>query len=102
MNLPGKIAIIGSGNIGTAIYKGILRSGKYRESDFTLTRRRLDKLEELGKQGAKISSDNLEAAKMADLIILTVLPKQLFTILEEIAPALDSSKMIVSVVTAYS
>lgn len=59
-------------------------------------------MEELGKQGAKISSDNLEAAKMADLIILTVLPKQLFTILEEITPALDSTKMIVSVVTAYS
>jgi pyrroline-5-carboxylate reductase len=102
MNLPGKIAIIGSGNIGTAIYKGLVKSGQYKPSDFILTRRRTELLKPYESKGAEISSNNAEAVKKADLIILTVLPKQLFTILDEITAFLDSSKTLVSVVTAYS
>ncbi len=102
MKIPKKICIIGSGNIGTAIYKGFVISGKYKPSDFTLTRRRLEKIDSYKEEGANVSSNNLEAVKNADLIFLTVLPKQLFSILEEIAPALDPSKIVISVVTAYS
>jgi len=97
-----KITIIGSGNIGTAIYKGIISSGSYIPSDFTLTRRRIELLEEYKVAGVNVTTDNVAAVKASDLIILTVLPKQLLYILDEIKPALGSSKTIVSVVTAYT
>ncbi|MGC9341496.1 MAG: pyrroline-5-carboxylate reductase [Bacteroidales bacterium] len=97
-----KISIIGSGNIGTAIYKGIISSGKYQPSDFILTRRRIELLDLYKSSGVKVTNDNLSAVQESDVIILTVLPKQLFTVLDEIAPGLDGSKTIVSVVTAYS
>lgn len=102
MNSAKKICIIGSGNIGTAIYKGIISSGKYQPSDFILTRRRIELLDLYKSSGTKVSNDNLSAAREADIIILTVLPKQLFNVLDEIKAALDNSKIIVSVVTAYS
>lgn len=102
MNSSYKISIIGSGNIGTAIYKGILNSNDYRPENFTLTRRRIDLLGEYKDQGAKVTSDNREAAENADLIILTVLPKQLMKVLKEISPVLSSSTTLVSVVTAHS
>jgi pyrroline-5-carboxylate reductase len=102
MSTAKKICIIGSGNIGTAIYKGIISSGKYQSSDFILTRRRIELLDIYKSSGVKITNDNLSAAKESDIIILTVLPNQLFTVLDEITPALDESKTIVSVVTAYS
>lgn len=102
MNLPKKIAIIGSGNIGTAIYEGIKKTGEYKPSDFTLTRRRLEMIDVNKEEGVNITRDNIAAVKSSDLIILTVLPKQLFNILDEIAPVLDSSKILVSVVTAYT
>ncbi len=102
MDTSAKIAIIGSGNIGTAIYKGILNSNDYHPGNFTLTRRRIDLLEEYRNQGVNITTDNREAAKNSDIIILTVLPKQLMKVLDEISAVLDSSKTLVSVVTAYS
>lgn len=102
MNSPKKICIIGSGNIGTAIYKGILGSGKYSPSDFILTRRRIELLNSYKSDGAKVTNNNLEAVKEANLILLTVLPNQLFTVLEEITPSLNESRILISVVTAYS
>ena len=101
MNLNKKIAIIGAGNIGQAIYRGMTASG-VDQSNFFLTRRRVEFLEECAKKGAQISASNPDAAKKADIIILTVLPKQLKGILEEIKSVLSSEKIIVSVVTAYS
>jgi pyrroline-5-carboxylate reductase len=97
-----KISIIGSGNIGTAIYKGLTRSGKIESSCFTLTRRRAELLDEFRNAGVNVTSDNLRAAHESDMIVLTVLPSQLMNVLDEITPALDSSKVLVSVVTAYS
>lgn len=96
-----KIAIIGSGNIGTALFRGMSSKG-VSSSLFFLTRRRLDRLSEHAKEGGKISSDNKQAVKESDIIILTVLPSQLMAILEEIKGSLDKSKILVSVVTAYS
>ncbi|MFW5644593.1 MAG: pyrroline-5-carboxylate reductase [Bacteroidota bacterium] len=101
MNIK-NIAVIGSGNIGTAIYRGIINSGKYKPSDFTLTRRRLEMIDLFKNDGVRVTNDNITAVKSSDLIILTVLPKQLLSILDEISPVLDSSKILVSVVTAYS
>lgn len=101
MKLDKKIAIIGSGNIGTALYKGMVSNGQ-ASSAFTLTRRRLDRLDEMKEEGANVTSDNISAVKNSDIIILTVLPKQLLSVLNEVKGALDSSKILVSVVTAYS
>ena len=97
-----KISILGSGNIGTAIYKGLTQSGELKPSDFILTRRRVELLEEYKQAGVQVTSDNLLAARQSDMILLTVLPSQLMKVLDEITPALDNSKVLVSVVTAYS
>lgn len=101
MKYNNKIAIIGSGNIGTAIYQGMINKDLNPEQ-FFLTRRRKDFLSSYEKEGANTGSDNNEAAKNADVIIITVLPKQLKSVLSEIKDSLDSSKVVVSVVTAYS
>ncbi len=101
MNHNHKIAIIGSGNIGTAIYQGMIKKDM-NPPQFFLTRRRKNFLSSYEKEGAIIGSDNAEATKKSDIIILTVLPKQLKSVLAEIKDNLDSSKVLVSVVTAYS
>lgn len=97
-----KISIIGSGNIGTAIYRGVVSSGQFNASDFILTRRRTELLADAVKEGASVSNDNKKAVSEADIVILTVLPKQLMPVLEEISPFLNSDKLLISVVTAYS
>lgn len=98
-----KLAVIGGGNIGSAIVKGLLRSDKFRPDDIYLTRRNLNKLDELNGTGINISNDNIKAIRSSELILIAVLPSQLMKLLEEIAHELDPKKhIIVSIVTAFS
>lgn len=96
-----KIAILGGGNIGSAIFKGLTEYGGISPSLFNVTRRRKEYLSSFESAGALTGTDNLEAASLSDIIFLTILPKQLEKVLSEIKPVLSSEKILVSVVTAY-
>ena len=67
-----KIAVIGGGNLGSAIAFGLIKSKQIGPSAITVTRRRLNLLEKLQEQGVVVTSDNVEAAKNADIIILAI------------------------------
>jgi pyrroline-5-carboxylate reductase len=99
----GRIAILGAGNIGLAIARGILRSGKYQPADITLTRRRLHLLSEMADSGVTISSDNAKAVSLSDLIIISVEPQQIDGLMSEIKPVLDRNRhTIISIVTGVT
>ncbi len=102
MGYEKKIAIIGGGNIGTAILKGFLSSGKMKGSSFVITRRNISQLAVFKEEGVKVSTDNVSAVASSDIIILAVLPRQLGAVVKEIEPVLDSHKVLVSVVTAFT
>ena len=98
-----KIAVIGGGNIGCAIVRGILRSEIIPASNIYLTRRKLNMLDEFKETGIHVGSDNLEAVKSAEIIIISVLPSQLLSLLDSLAPQLKPEKhILVSVVSAFS
>ncbi len=87
-----KIAILGTGNLGTAIAKGIINSDLKVESLY-LTKRNVNELAALKtKESIKISSNNIEAVKHSDIIIISVQPKQLQIVLDQIKSVLDASK----------
>lgn len=90
-----KIAIIGCGNLGTSIASGLLMRGDFDPKNLTLTKRNKASLAEFEAQGVKVHSDNLLAAKDADLILLGVKPYNVSSILKEIKPALDPSKQVI-------
>jgi pyrroline-5-carboxylate reductase len=97
---PTKIAIIGAGNIGTLIARGLVESGQFQAGNITLTRRRTQLLEEMKTQGFVISSDNCAAVRDAEVILISVEPQQLNKVLQEISPALATGKhLLISVVT---
>lgn len=98
-----KIAILGCGNIGSAIANGLVNSGLYKSSQLFLTRKSEELLSEFTDKGFNTSSNNLEAVKESDIIIVAVTPQQLNGLLEEIDNYLDESKhIILSVVTGVS
>ena len=68
-----KIAIIGSGNIGLSLAKGLVKGNYCQAGQVTLTRRNAKYLAEYADQGFETSSDNVEAAKSASIVILAVL-----------------------------
>ena len=71
-----KIAIIGTGNLGLSIAKGILNSNG--ATTMYLTKRNLSEIQNFEKYGnVTITSDNREAVKNSDILILAVQPSQL-------------------------
>ncbi len=95
-----KIAIIGTGNIGSAIAEGLLDSKVITANKLTLTKRRINKLSKFSERGVKTISDNIMAVKNSTIIILAVTPQKLDSILDEIRDTLNSKKhIILSVIT---
>ena len=59
-----KIAIIGAGNLGTSLVIGLVDSGSYTLSNFTLTRRSVSKLDDLKQKGFNVTANNNEAVQV--------------------------------------
>lgn len=94
-----RIAIIGGGNLGTAIAEGLLKSKFSKSSDIIVTKRNTATLKPLEKKGITISSDNAEAVKKSEVIILAIKPFQVTEVLNGIKKELTNSKLLISVVT---
>lgn len=95
-----KIAIIGGGNLGTAIAEGLISSGFISPENIMITKRNLQTLQSLKDKGANVSNDNNEAVRFGDVIIVAVKPFQVQEVLLGIKSGLDESKhILVSVVT---
>ena len=98
-----KLTIIGSGNMGLALAKGLVKSGLYKASSITLTRRNLGGLSEYASQGFITSNNNAEAVKDADIIVLAVLPQQVNKVLDEVKPSINpESQLFTSVVSGVT
>ncbi len=97
-----KIAIIGGGNLGASIVKGLLKSKNHATENITVTRRKTHLLQDLSEVGVQVHSDNLMAVRNSDIIILAIKPKTLDKILEEIKNELREDQILVSVVTGVT
>ena len=94
------ITIIGGGNLGTSIIDGLLDSG-VKPENLTITRRKLIALEKYKKIGVNVTSDNIEAVKNSDVILLCIKPQKTIAILKEISPEI-TNQIVISTVTGIS
>jgi pyrroline-5-carboxylate reductase len=93
------IHIIGGGNLGVAIAIGI---SKYTTGhQITITRRNTNLIQHLENEGIKVAASNTHNIDSADIIILTVKPYQVDTVLAEILPHIKN-KTIASAVSGLS
>jgi pyrroline-5-carboxylate reductase len=101
LHTKNNLAIIGAGNIGLAIARGLVKSGRYKKEQLIL--RRLLHLEELEEEGFKTAATNGAAVKAADLVIIAVEPNQIREVLAEITPHLQSGHhTLISVVSGVT
>ena len=97
-----KIAILGGGNIGKAIAKGLLASGKYPAENLVVTDLNLRYLDDLKADGIAVTTDNNKAVGSSEIVILCVQPTQVTDLVAEIKDAIDPDKQIVAfVIAAY-
>jgi pyrroline-5-carboxylate reductase len=101
--MSNKIAIIGGGNLGTAIAEGLINSGFSEADHILITKRNIKTLHALQQKGVLVSDDNLEAVRFANLVILAVKPFQVEEVLGKLKDTLDPAKhVLISVITGVT
>ncbi len=103
METKKKVAILGGGNIGLAIAKGLETSNLYPSEKIYITKRKIDSLKDYSQKGFKITGDNKKATADSEILIIAVQPKQLSELLLDIKDVIDEKKhLIISVVSGAS
>lgn len=97
-----KITIIGAGNIGGAIARGLAKGHMFKASDITCTAQSDATLEKIRNTNPDfvLSLDNVEAVKGADIIIIAVKPWRVEEIIDQIKGVLNYDKQIIVSVAA--
>jgi len=99
-----QITIIGGGNLGVSISKGLLKLNEFSYDNIVISEKRDLRIEFLKNEGFKnIEKDNVKAIQNSNIIIISVKPQQIKDVLQEIKNALKSDEQIVlSTVTGFS
>jgi len=93
-----QIAILGAGRLGESLLRGLLSSGWRQPEELAVTARRPERIDELRERyGARAGSSNVEAVAGAALVVVAVKPQDMSTVLAEIAAAVTSEQVILSV-----
>lgn len=78
--------------------KGLLAAGTAAKEEIVCAEPRADRRQELqGRYGVVVTDSNVAAVKQAELVVLSVKPQVVDAVLDEIAPALDSKKLVISI-----
>ena len=94
-----KIAIIGGGNLGSAIAEGLIKSKFCKATDITITKRNTSTLKKFADMGVRVTSENSKAVRNSELVILAVKPFQVSDVLNSFKKELSAKHILVSVVT---
>ena len=97
-----KIAVLGGGNIGTSLARGLIKSGQYTADEIILTEKRVSRISFLQKNGFKVTENNSEAIDQARIVIMTVKPQQFKTLADEIKDCLTTDHILISTITGIS
>ena len=95
-----KTAIIGTGNLGLSIAKGLIMGNAI--TTLYLSRRNTATIAEYGEyKNVFVTSDNVDAVKKSDILIFAVQPSQMGAILEDIKGELTDKHVIISTITGF-
>ena len=96
-----KIAILGAGNLGLSIGRGLITNNSLTQ--LYLTRRSVENIASWKEYAnTHVTADNKKAVQESDIIILAVQPRQLVGLLEEIKDLLHENHVLISTVTGFS
>jgi len=93
-----KVAVIGGGKMGGVIAGGIVSRKLAPAGNLTVADKVKECLQGLKEAyGVRVTNDNKKAAKSADVVILAVKPQDMGSVLQELSPAIDDKKLVVSI-----
>lgn len=98
-----KISIIGCGNLGLSIVKGLIDQSDFPKKNIIVTKRNTHSIQHLSELGIEVTSNNAKAVSDSDIVLISVKPYDIFNVLEEIKGSLVPGKhILISVATGIS
>jgi pyrroline-5-carboxylate reductase len=96
--MPGlRVAVLGAGKMGGILLQAFLKNNLLAPDQIFATVQHAERAQALSAQfGVEITTDNLAAAQQADVILLGVKPTQVPALIEQIKPALNPKKTVLS------
>ena len=92
-----RVAILGAGKMGGILLEAFLKSKVLQPEQILATVQHPERAAQLSAQwGVEVTTDNLAAAREADLILIGVKPITVPELVEEIRPALTPEKLLIS------
>jgi pyrroline-5-carboxylate reductase len=93
-----RVGFIGAGNMAEALMKGIISAGLATKEEVTAGEVLKERREHIAMAlNVKVTSDNVEVARSAHVILLAIKPQQMATVLEELKPYLSPEHLIISI-----
>ena len=95
--MDGTLAIIGTGRIGEALLRGLLRSGWLEPSQVVVTARRDERCAELAERhGVKATTDNRAAIEAAEVVLLALKPQTILQVVGDVADAFRPDQTVIT------
>jgi pyrroline-5-carboxylate reductase len=96
-----KLAVLGAGKAGEALIAGVLSSGWRKPEEIVATARHEEHLAELAERhGIATTSDNVEAAAGAGIVVIAVKPQDIEELLAEVGGSLTGGQTVISIAAA--
>ena len=93
-----RVAVLGAGKMGGILVQAFLKERLFAPEQIHSTVGHAERALALSTQwGIDVTTNNLEAARQSDLILLAVKPFQTMALVEEIRPALTKNKTLLSI-----
>lgn len=93
-----KIGFIGCGNMGSAMIKGIVKSGLVSSENIMVSDHFIEKLQSIKNEiGVLVTENNNEVAEVADVLFLSVKPNMYKDVIEGIKDRVKSETIIVTI-----
>lgn len=94
-----KMVLIGGGNMGTALLRGILKAGLTARENMTVVDVQKSKLEALNKDyGVPVTTQSSDAVKGADVVILAVKPGILHDAIDGFRDVVTPEQLFISII----
>ena len=101
MRLGERVAVIGSGAMGEAFIRGLLRGGLATREEIVATDKSPERRSHVEQgYGVLVTDDNAEALRSADTAVVAVKPQNIVEALREMAPAVDPGRHLVISIAA--
>src|SRR5438128_8182468 len=93
-----KLVLLGAGKLGGILLRAYLKQGLFVSNRVIATVKRAERAAALARElGIAVTTDNREAVKGADIVLLTIKPQTVTEVLQEIAPEIAAKSLLVSV-----